>query len=137
MKTRQHAKGSIGNPLIAIGDALSQHPLPKLVDKPTPPHAFMPSRTVGECAGCIYPEHHEIHQLQPCKSVIFNQDTKQPFPFTIYFLKDGKRLRKQQVRHMDQAIALMSAWCTNGELLKPLNYSTRHHGSAWKARNPS
>lgn len=73
--------------------------------------------------------------LQPCKSVILNQDFRSPFPFTIFFLQDGVRLRKQQVKHMDQAVALMCAWCTDGELLKPLNYSTRRDGSAWAKRN--
>lgn len=43
------------------------------VDRPTKPHKFIPSRTVGQCDGCIYPEGHAIHiterQLAVCQVV--------------------------------------------------------------------
>lgn len=83
----------------------------------------------------LYPIKVSLIGLQPCKSVILNVDRLQSFPFTIFFLQDGARIRKVAVRHMDQAIALMSAWCTSGELLKPLNHSTTRDGSAWRQRN--
>lgn len=59
------------NHLIELHNTLTKHPLAsppreRFVDNPTRPHAFIPSRTVGECAGCIYPEKHEIHSLQAC-----------------------------------------------------------------------
>lgn len=58
--TQEQILLKIYDALRRIGDLLERE-RGQFVDRPTKPHKFMPSRTVGECGGCIYPEDHPLH----------------------------------------------------------------------------